>query len=83
MSEEVTELARGFKVVKDDDLLIPVALRNDDDFKDIMTRESMFSFPAAAAGTAIAGPPGTVAGHVAGSLAGFARHEQLEGDEDE
>jgi len=48
-----------------------------------MTRESMFLFPAAAAGTAIAGPPGTVAGHIAGSLAGFARHDQLEGEEDE
>lgn len=83
MSEEtVSELPRGYKVIKNDELVFPVALRNEDDFKDIMTRESVFSFPSAAVGTAIAGPPGTVAGHIAGSLSGYIRHSQLEGDED-
>jgi len=81
MTEEVTDLPRGYKLVKDEDLIVPVALRNDDDFKDIMTRESIFSFPSAAAGTAIAGPPGTVAGHIAGSVSGYIRHKQLESEE--
>lgn len=72
----------GFGVEQDDDLVIPVKLTNEDDFREIMSRESLFSFPAAAVGTAVAGPAGTVAGHVTGTAIGFVRHKRIHPDDD-
>lgn len=74
-------LPLGYRIERDDDLIIPVRFANDSDFREIMARESVFSFPSAAVGTAIAGPAGTVAGHVIGTTAGFIRHKKVHPDD--
>jgi len=76
------ELPLGYEVSTDDELIIPVKLENDNDFREIVTREGAFSFPAAMAGTVVAGPAGTVAGHIAGTTAGFIRHKKMHPDDD-
>lgn len=76
------ELPLGYKIEEDDELIVPVKLTNEEDFREIMTRESMFSFPAAAVGTAVAGPAGTVAGHLTGTTVGFLRHRRIHPDDD-
>lgn len=76
------ELSAGYTITKKDDLLVPVAFENEEGFRELMTRESAYSFPAAAAGTVVAGPAGTVAGHVTGTTLGFIRHRQLNPEED-
>lgn len=76
------DLPLGYEIEQDEDLIIPVKVTNEDDFREIMTRESMFSFPSAAVGTAIAGPAGTVAGHIAGTTAGIIRHRKLHPDDE-
>jgi hypothetical protein len=79
---EERELPMDYSVEKREDLVFPIVLRNEREFQDVMTRESIFSFPSAAAGTAIAGPPGTVAGHITGTVAGYLRHKRLGGTEE-
>lgn len=76
------ELPGGYKVDKDDELVVPVKLENEEEFREIMTRESMFSFPSAAIGTAVAGPAGTVAGHIIGTSIGIVRHTKIHPDDD-
>lgn len=78
----MTKAPLGYEVERDDELIVPVKLTNDNDFREIMTRESMFSFPSAAVGTAVAGPAGTVAGHFVGTTAGFIRHKKIHPDDD-
>lgn len=78
----MSERPLGFSVEKDEDLIVPYRISNEDDFREIMARESTFSFPAAAIGTAVAGPAGTVAGHIAGTTAGFIRHKKIHPDDD-
>lgn len=82
LDEEGVELPFGYKVSRDEDLIVPVKIENEDDFREIMTRESMYSFPSAAAGTVVAGPAGTVAGHIAGTTAGAVRHVRVHPDDD-
>jgi hypothetical protein len=78
------ELPGGYTVERDEsgELIIPVSLQNEEDFREIMTRESMLSFPSAAVGTVLAGPAGTVAGHLAGTSAGIIRHSRIHPDDD-
>lgn len=78
---EERELPADYSIEKREELTIPIALRNEKEFQDIMSRESIFSFPSAAVGTAVAGPPGTVAGHMTGTILGYIRHKRLEDHE--
>lgn len=79
---EGKELPLGYEVKRDEDLLIELYLSNEDSFRETMSRESGFSFPAAAVGTVVAGPIGTASGHIAGAVAGLVRHNQIHGDEE-
>lgn len=72
----------GYEIERDDELIVPFKITNEDDFREIMTRESIFSFSSAAAGTVVAGPAGTVTGHVMGTTAGFIRHNKIHPDDD-
>lgn len=78
----MAELPLNYEIKKDDDLIIPYRVGNEDEFREIMARESAFSFPAAAIGTVVAGPAGTVAGHVAGTTAGIIRHKKVHPDDE-
>lgn len=76
------ELPGGYTVVVDEDVTGGAYIENEDDFREIMGRESGFSFPLAALGTVAAGPPGTAAAHTLGAIAGLARHREIHGGED-
>lgn len=76
----MSDLPLGYSFEEDEDLIVPYKLTNEDEFREIMTRESMFSFPSAAVGTVVAGPAGTVAGHMIGTGAGIIRHRKIHPD---
>lgn len=71
----------GYSLERDEDLVVGYKIQNENEFREIMTRESIFSFPSAAVGTALAGPAGTVAGHIAGTTAGIIRHTNIHPDD--
>lgn len=75
------KLGGGYSLERNDNLIIPIQMTNDNEFKEVMARESVFSFPMAAAGTVMAGPAGTVAGHVAGTAMGAIRHKRIHPDQ--
>lgn len=81
MPDYPVELPAGYTIDEEEDLIIPIKLENEDDFREIMSRESIFSFSSAALGTAIAGPAGTVAGHLAGTSMGIIRHSKIHPDD--
>jgi len=76
------DLPAGYTITEDDELVIPYKLENEEEFREIMSRESIFSFSSAALGTAVAGPAGTVAGHIAGTTAGIIRHKKIHPDDE-
>lgn len=69
----------GFEVRRNEGLLIPYYIHNDDEKREILGREAGFSFPMAMAGFAVAGPLGVLAGHVVGASIGYVRHGRIYG----
>lgn len=82
MPEMPEDLPAGYTITEDDELVIPYKLENEEEFREIMSRESIFSFSSAALGTAVAGPAGTVIGHIAGTTMGIVRHKKIHPDDD-
>jgi len=81
MPDYPIELPAGYSIDQDTELLVPVKLENEEDFREIMSRESIFSFSSAAIGTAVAGPAGTIAGHLIGTTVGGIRHRKIHPDD--
>jgi hypothetical protein len=72
-------LIGGYSIGYNPKLLVPFYLTNAQEFRDVLTREALFSFSLAGAGFLMAGPVGVLAGHIFGAAAGYARYRRIEG----
>ena len=74
---DIAELG-SFAIEREDSLLFPFFISNRaKPSREVLGRETLFSFPLAAVGFALAGPPGVAAGHIVGAVAGFIRHKRI------
>ena len=72
-------LPAGYSIQQRPGLVVPYYLTNRTEFRDVLTREALFSFPLAGLGFFVAGPLGVLVGHVLGASAGWVRYRRIVG----